>query len=89
MNLDTAEPTLPGQYKLTDESYYLLLSKLADRNFDMLTPDLKNNILEFYRNAPSMLATKRHKNDWLKLQDRLQRLARAPTVDPSLVNAGK
>jgi hypothetical protein len=89
VNLDTADPTRPGKYKLTDESYYFLLSKLADRNFDMLTADVKNNIIEFYRNPSSGLATKRHKKDWLKLQQRLQRLAQAPTVPPASVSAGK
>jgi hypothetical protein len=89
VNLDTAEPTSAGHYKLTDESYSYLVGKLADRNFDKLTQDVRNNVLEFYRNPPVTLASRRHKQDWLKLEQRLQKLAQAPTVEPGSENAGK
>jgi hypothetical protein len=47
-DLDTGEPVSPGEYLLTDRSYDKLLVKLADKKFDNVTPELRENILSFY-----------------------------------------
>lgn len=74
VNFDTGEPTRAAQYKFTDDSYAFLLGKLSDRHFDMVTPELRANIEDFYGNLTAPIDTKRHKNEWRKVQQRLQDL---------------
>jgi len=73
-DFDTGKLTAPGEYKLTDTAFALLLHKLAKRNFDHLTPDLRANVLQFYGDLSANLETKRHKDDWKELQANLEKL---------------
>ena len=68
-NLDTGAPVKPGEYKLADKSYALLLDKLAGHE---TTPNLRKNILDFFAQADraafsektlSELDQLRHAND--------------------------
>jgi hypothetical protein len=77
-NCDTGHPTRAGQYKLADDAYAYLLGKLSERHFDTVTADLRESILKFYSNPAGPIATKRHKDDWKKLQERLAELRNAP-----------
>jgi hypothetical protein len=52
-DLDTGKPVSPGEYKLTDATYDKLLSKLAEKKFDAVTPELRANILDFYARMKS------------------------------------
>jgi hypothetical protein len=65
-NLDTGRPTRAGEYGLADETYAKLLDKLASRDFNNATPELRENILTFYSNLNAAIATKRDKSDWRK-----------------------
>jgi hypothetical protein len=47
-DLDTGKRVSPGEYALTDSSYDKLLAKLAEKKFDGVTPELRENILTFY-----------------------------------------
>ncbi len=47
-DLDTGKTVSPGEYRLTDKTYDALLKKLAQKNFDGITPELRGNILAFY-----------------------------------------
>jgi hypothetical protein len=38
----------PGEYLLTDRTYDKLLAKLAEKKFDGVTPELRENIVTFY-----------------------------------------
>jgi hypothetical protein len=76
-DFDTGKITAPGEYKLTDEAFAMLLHKLAKRNFDHLTPELRANILQFYGDPSANLETKRHKDDWKELEANLERLKAA------------
>ena len=87
INFDTGEPTRAGQYKLTDDSYAYLVDKLAGRHFDLLTSSLRDNILSYYGNLQEPLDTKRHKEEFAKLQQRLQELKQAPTANPEALAA--
>ena len=87
INFDTGEPAKAGNYKLTDDSYAYLVDKLAGRHFDFLMPDLRDNIVSYYGNLQGPLATKKHKEDFAKLQQRLQAMKQAPTVAPETVAA--
>jgi hypothetical protein len=89
VNFDTGRPSEAAQYKLTDDSYAYLMGKLADRQFDMLTADLRDDIQAFYSNPQASFATKRHKNDWAKLQEQLQQLRQAQPVVNSTTVASK
>jgi hypothetical protein len=47
-DLDTGKLASPGEYKLTDATYDKLLVKLAAKQFEGVTPELRENILAFY-----------------------------------------
>jgi hypothetical protein len=47
-DLDTGNPVSLGEYAFTDRSYDKLLVKLAEKKFDSVTPELRENILSFY-----------------------------------------
>jgi hypothetical protein len=47
-DLDTGKPVRPGEYLLTDRTYDKLLVKLAEKKFDGVTPELRENIVSFY-----------------------------------------
>lgn len=65
-NLDTGRPTRAGEYALADETYAKLLDKLASRDFNHATPELRENILAFYGDLNAKIATKKDKSDWRK-----------------------
>jgi hypothetical protein len=48
LDLDTGKPVSPGEYTFTDKTYDKLLTKLAAKKFDGVTPELRANILDFY-----------------------------------------
>jgi hypothetical protein len=72
-DFDTGNPTRAGEYKLADETYAELLSKLAGKDFKDVTPDLRQNILAFYADLNAPIATKKDKKEW---RDTLQSLNR-------------
>jgi hypothetical protein len=47
-DLDTGRPVSPGEYGLTDKTYDHLLTKLAEKKFEGVTPELRANIISFY-----------------------------------------
>jgi hypothetical protein len=47
-DLDTGQPVSPGEYLLTDKSYDKLLVKLAEKKFEGVTPELREDIISFY-----------------------------------------
>jgi Zinc dependent phospholipase C len=50
-DLDTGNATKPGEYSLTDQTYAKLLGQLAKNKFDHTSPQLRDNILQFYAQA--------------------------------------
>jgi Zinc dependent phospholipase C len=57
-DFDTGKETMEREYSLTDETYADLIAKLAGEHFVQVTPELKANILDFYRDLqpPSFAA---------------------------------
>jgi len=47
-DFDTGKETQAAEYSLTDETYAKLLGQLAGRKFDLTSPALRDNILNFY-----------------------------------------
>jgi hypothetical protein len=87
-DFDTGQETKAGEYALSDKTYATLLSNISDRDFKMVTPELRENILSYYANLNAPLATKRKPKEWAKLQADLDRLKAAPAEAPPQPAAG-
>ena len=74
---DTGKETLPGEYSLSDETYAHLLDNLSDNNYKLASPELRDDVLAFYKNPDAPLATKRKKKTWKRIQDEVEELKRA------------
>ncbi len=77
-DFDTGEPTRAGEYKLADDTYAKLLDKLARRDFDSVSSELRQNLVAFYNDLNAPNATKRDKEDWqntLRALDKLKATA--------------
>ena len=84
-DFDTGRETKAGEYSLTDETYAELLEKLAGGHFAQVTPELKANILDFYRDPePPAFAAKspRRWTQTLANLAKLQALQPAAVVEP-------
>ncbi len=87
-NFDVGGGTIMGKYKGTDEAYAKLLGKLEDRKFDGVEPDLRQNVLAYYKDLSPTIpvkATKKEKAQVAKLVEQIDRLkaaAKAPAVAP-------
>ncbi|MGZ4830508.1 MAG: zinc dependent phospholipase C family protein, partial [Candidatus Angelobacter sp.] len=74
MDFDTGNPTIPGEYQLTDEAYAKLLDKLTKAKFANLKPDVSQNILAFYQNPSAPNFTKKKRDKWNKVRQELDQL---------------
>jgi len=87
VDFDTGRATKAGEYKLTDDTYADLLHKIAQHKYDLVTPELRANILDFYRDLNAPFATKRHPDRWkntVKELDELKALnVTKTTVSPA------
>jgi len=85
-DLDTGEATKAAEYSLTDDAYAKLLAQLTERKFDLTSPELRANILQFYSDPSAAIETKRDPVRWhsvLVSLDQLKSLVSAPTVAAS------
>jgi Zinc dependent phospholipase C len=73
-DFDTGQPTHAGEYALTDETYARLLDGLARRNFDQITPDLRDNILAFFSDPKASAVVKLKPKEWQRAQEQLEKL---------------
>jgi len=83
-DLDSGNPTRVAEYSLTDEAYAKLLGQLAKSKFDHTTPELRNNILEFYSGVSASAQTKDadvRPTSVLALLDRLRAANPVPTAE--------
>ncbi len=53
LDFDTGQATKPNEYTLADATYAMLVGKLAGKQFALLTPALRNDILRFYGSTPA------------------------------------
>ena len=58
-DFDSGKPTKAAEYSLTDDTYAELLAQLSGRKFDLTSPDLRANLLDFYRS----LGSDHHENE--------------------------
>ena len=83
-NLDVGGADIAGKYKGTDKAYAKLLGQLADHQFVGMPPELRRNILAYYKNLKppvSAKSTKKEKAESAKLFDRLDRLQATSAQD--------
>jgi hypothetical protein len=71
---DTGDTTLPGEYTIADNSYYKLLLTLQNNQFQHLSPELKQQILEFYNNPAALKYPEANSKKRKKLQIALTQL---------------
>ena len=60
---DTGKETSPGEYRLSDKTYADLLDKLAEHNFDQVSPELRANILSYFGDPAWQQAVRKNKKD--------------------------
>jgi hypothetical protein len=82
-DLDSGKETRAAEYSLTDDTYAKLLEQLTSRKFDLTTPALRDNILNFYGDLSAPIATKKDAAHWQGLLvslDQLKLIAPAPAL---------
>ncbi len=83
LDLDSGQPTKAAEYSLADDTYAKLLGQLSNRKFDGTTPELRDNILQFYSDLSLPIETKKDQARWngvLTALDQLKSVAPVPTV---------
>jgi zinc dependent phospholipase C len=82
-NFDTGELTVPGKYRLADETQFQLLDELAKRNFNGASPEIRAELLEYFGHPDAPYAMKSKPKDWAKLQTELGQLKNAAAAPVS------
>lgn len=83
-DFDTGNPTRVGEYGLTDEAYGKLLERLTSAKFVNASPDLRRNILAFYKDPDALKRDRQkpeQKDKTLRNIDELKS-AEAPPAPP-------
>src|SRR5271169_5637048 len=80
-DLDSGQTTRAAEYSLTDDAYAKLLAQLSDRKFDLTSPELRDNILQFYSDPSAAIETKKDEVRWHNVLTELGQLkALAPVA---------
>ncbi len=82
-DFDSGTPTKAAEYSLADETYAKLLTRLSDRHFDLTSPALRANILDFYSDLSLPIETKKDQGHWrgvLLSLDQLRLVTPVPAV---------
>jgi hypothetical protein len=80
-DFDTGQKTLAGEYVLTDESYVMLVNRLAKDKFASVSPALRKNLVHFFEDAPeaapaknAAAPSKKAREEWRKALENVERL---------------
>ena len=79
-DLDSGDVTSAAEYSLADDTYAKLLAQLSKRKFDRTSPELRDNILQFYSDLSLPIETKKDQFRW---QGVLTSLDQLKSVTPS------
>jgi len=82
IDFDTGKKTQAAEYTLTDDAYAKLLVKLSERKFDRTSPELRENILNFYSDVSVPIQTKKDPARWQAVLASLAQL-KAVTLVPA------
>jgi hypothetical protein len=78
-DLDTGLVTMPGGYSLTDITYAELLGRLTRTPTQLIPPGIKSDVQAYYADPNAPIETKKHPDEWKKVQDELKILEAMPT----------
>ena len=73
-DFDSGQPTKAAEYSLTDDAYAKLLARLSKRKFDLTTPELRANVLQFYSDLSVPIETKKDGVRWQSVLAELDQL---------------
>jgi zinc dependent phospholipase C len=76
-NFDTGAPTKPGAYFMADQAYARLLDDLAKDHFKVVSPEVKSDILAYYKDSNAPIITKKDAKAWVRLNQELDELKSA------------
>lgn len=79
-NFDTGAPTKPGAYFMADQAYARLIDDLAKDHFKVISPEVKSDILAYYKDSSAPIITKKDAKAWARLNQELDELK---SVGPS------
>jgi hypothetical protein len=82
-DFDSGQVTKAAEYSLTDDSYAKLLAQLSEHKFARTSPELRENILQFYSDLSVSIDTKKDQVRWqgvLTDLDQLKSVAPVPTL---------
>ncbi len=71
--------TKPGGYPLTDTTYAELLDRLTEKPDRAIPPGIKSDVEAYYADPNAPIVTKKHPEEWKKVQDDLKTLEAMPT----------
>jgi hypothetical protein len=86
-DFDSGKETKAAEYSLTDETYAKLLDQLAETKFDRTSPQLRDNILDFYSDLSLPLETKKNAARWQNVLSSLDQL-KLKLATPAPILAG-
>jgi hypothetical protein len=88
-DFDSGQPTKAAEYSLADETYAKLLGQLADKKFGQTSPELRENILNFYSDLSAPIETKKDKDDWKGVLSNLDQLKAMTPIPIIAVSNGQ
>lgn len=78
LNFDVGAVSKPGEYRLQDQTYVYWLHQLAMNHFNNITPEVKQSIVEYYRDPDLAIPAKTKASDRRQLLLQLEQLRSAP-----------
>ena len=85
-DLDSGEVTKAAEYSLADETYAALLAEISAKKFNLTSPQLRGNILDFYSDLALPIETKKDASRWQEVLADLDKLKSAP-LPPVVINS--
>ena len=62
---------------MSDKTYAKLVDKLADQDFDQVSPELQANILHYFARAEAPIANRKSRKTWARARKKLEPLRTA------------
>jgi len=87
-DLDSGQPTKAAEYSLTDDAYAKLLVQLSEKKFDLTSPELRANILQFYSDRSATIETKKDPVRWHSVLTSLDQLESAVVMSTRVGSSG-
>ena len=76
-NYDTGTVTPTGAYRLEDNVQAYWLDLLAKKHFSTITPEIKQELLDYYANLNAPIEMKKHRKEWKRVLAELDDLRAA------------